>query len=287
MSKNLSNDFFSQKKISNTKKINIKENGLERILNYIFTEEKFDKDKAIKKLKEYCKNNTIEYFIIPNILGKISNTKKEYELSSQITKLKSIEKSINLDGDNEINKRINKLVNIIKMDCFRIDQINEIKLQANKIKEENSKLHKRLNKANQEIADSKKEYIAILGIFASIMLSFVAGLTFTNSILANMHSVSTPKLMLIFCVLALFLIGILKSLFNFLKDICNKQEDNNQECKKCENIILKIIITIICTAVTIVIFGVFISNDKVSKFYNTLDKNDDNKTINLKVNKTK
>ncbi|EAL3074691.1 hypothetical protein ACNVGI_001885, partial [Campylobacter coli] len=59
-------------------------------------------------------------------------------------------------------------------------------------------------------------YIAILGIFSSIILSFVAGLNFSNSILSNMDKASIYRLVFVMAFIALFVGNVLYFLFAFL-----------------------------------------------------------------------
>ncbi|EOH7341715.1 hypothetical protein ACMCWU_001566, partial [Campylobacter coli] len=62
-------------------------------------------------------------------------------------------------------------------------------------------------------------YIAILGIFSSIILSFVAGLNFSNSILSNIDKASIYRLVFVMAFIALFVGNILYFLFAFLVKI--------------------------------------------------------------------
>ena len=49
----------------------------------------------------------------------------------------------------------------------------------------------------------EKEYISILGIFASIVLAFVGGLTFSTSVLANIDKASIYRLVIIACIIGI------------------------------------------------------------------------------------
>ena len=49
---------------------------------------------------------------------------------------------------------------------------------------------RRIEETNAHSKDVQKEYIAILGIFAAVVLAFTGGIAFTTSVLQNIHMVS-------------------------------------------------------------------------------------------------
>lgn len=74
----------------------------------------------------------------------------------------------------------------------------------------------------QQIKGIEKEYITILGIFASIVLAFVGGITFSTSVLQNISNVSIFRLLLVIDILAFVLINIIYILVKFIFTINNK-----------------------------------------------------------------
>lgn len=73
-----------------------------------------------------------------------------------------------------------------------------------------------------EIRGIEKEYISILGIFASIVLAFVGGITFSSSVLQNIGSVSIYRLLLVVLILACVLVNIIWMLVHFIMQINGK-----------------------------------------------------------------
>lgn len=67
-----------------------------------------------------------------------------------------------------------------------------------------------------DVKKIEREYIAILGIFAAIVLAFVGGLTFSNSILRYISSVSIFRLVLVIDLLGVVLITIIYLLLQFI-----------------------------------------------------------------------
>ena len=80
-------------------------------------------------------------------------------------------------------------------------------------------LQKDTEELKAEVLGARKEYITILGIFAAIVLAFVAGIAFSNSTLANMHLASPYRLVFVICLIGLFTLNILNYLFDFVKTI--------------------------------------------------------------------
>lgn len=127
------------------------------------------------------------------------------------------------------NSSILKLLDHIHLEKARILNIQAFKQEYNKTKElleKNQRASNRImalktdvEKLNDEVKSSRREYITILGVFASIIFAFVAGLTFTNSVLSNIHQASIYRLSFIVCLIGLFITNILHYLYKFIKDI--------------------------------------------------------------------
>ncbi len=73
-----------------------------------------------------------------------------------------------------------------------------------------------------EIKSVEKEYISILGIFASIVLAFVGGITFSSSVLQNIASVSIYRLLIVIVLLAFVLVNVIWLLIKFIAEINDK-----------------------------------------------------------------
>ena len=85
--------------------------------------------------------------------------------------------------------------------------------------------NKAIEKSAKNAKNIEKEYITILGIFASIVLTFVGGLTFSTSILQNIDSVSIYRLLLTIDLLA---IVIVNAIFLLMKFICYINDKDNK-----------------------------------------------------------
>lgn len=74
-------------------------------------------------------------------------------------------------------------------------------------------------KLDENIRGIEKEYTTILGIFASIVLAFVGGMTFTTSTLQNIDKSNIFKILIVIAMIGLVLINLIKLLILFIFEI--------------------------------------------------------------------
>lgn len=108
-------------------------------------------------------------------------------------------------------KIIVKIYDHTQLVNYQIESMNNI--FAQRIADAKVDLHK-------EIKGVEKEYITILGIFASVVLAFVGSFTFSTSVLNNIANVDIFEL----SVVALIIGVVLFNLIDFLKEINDKVE---------------------------------------------------------------
>ncbi len=68
----------------------------------------------------------------------------------------------------------------------------------------------------------QKEYITILGIFASIVLAFTGGIVFSSSVLENIHKSSIYRISIIAFIIGLVFFNLIWLLMDFIRDINGK-----------------------------------------------------------------
>ena len=81
-----------------------------------------------------------------------------------------------------------------------------------------------LDKVQNELANSKKEYIAILGIFSSVVLTFTGGIAFSTSVLNNIAQASIYRTVFISLIIGLVLVNVLFGLFYYINSLVNKKK---------------------------------------------------------------
>lgn len=88
-------------------------------------------------------------------------------------------------------------------------------------KEDNKRTLEALQK-NQK--DMQKDYIAILGIFASIVLSFTAGMAFSTSVLDNIYKSSIYRTVIVASLVGMVFIVMIWLLMDFVRSIHGEQK---------------------------------------------------------------
>lgn len=194
---------------------------------------------AVKNKKIYLKNL---YKLRDHIcleIGRIAYADKIYE---SITNAKSeLQRSIDdaILEVNSIDDRIEMSKKMLlelesKHDKFsgEIDDTNisleELKKDIDSTNTEIERTNKTLNdtkkmitKSRDKIKSYQQESIAILGIFASIVLAITGGLAFSSSVLQNFSQGTIYRVCLVILLLGIVLINILYALFYYIDRLVN------------------------------------------------------------------
>ena len=155
----------------------------------------------------------------------------------------------------DTNKRANFSVNVDSLLSYALNETNKVKSDCRKVI---IKLYDHFQLAIQQIeniqeilsngiTDTKqnlindikgieKEYIAILGIFASIVLTFVGGITFSSSVLQHMHLSSVYRISMVILLIGLVLINVIYALFNFISKIIKNRDESVQKNKSTKSL---------------------------------------------------
>lgn len=75
------------------------------------------------------------------------------------------------------------------------------------------------NTLSEELGKQQREYTAILGIFASIVLTFIGGIVFSTSVLQNIGAVSVYRLAAIVLLVGMVLSNMLYGLFYYVNHL--------------------------------------------------------------------
>lgn len=157
-----------------------------------------------------------------------------------------------LDKQNNVNEDSKKLIVKIydhsQLALYQIENANNI--FENSIENAKENLQK-------QIKGVEKEYISILGIFASIILAFVGGITFSTSVLQNISGISIYRLLLVIDFLAFVLVNVIYILVKFIFTI--NEKDTTLFNIKAINIVCAIIAVVI-------IIGWLINVNQVPEF---------------------
>ncbi len=92
----------------------------------------------------------------------------------------------------------------------------ELEKAHNRIKEDYDAAEKRIIEVDEKLNHSQKEYIAILGIFAAVVLAFTGGIAFSTSVLNNIAQARIYRTVFVSLVIGLVLINVLFGLFYYI-----------------------------------------------------------------------
>ena len=228
---------------------------LQEISNDYLQEEEIEEYKKRLKAIYSSENFRHKYSQITSYLLTIKKENKNETFGFISHNISKIYNEIN--EDSTLKQQILKLSDHINLEILRIKDINTFKkefqqaeknLKKTKTKIKNMECEaketiKEISNLNDEVKSSRKEYITILGIFASIILAFVAGLTFTNSVLSNINNGSIYRLLFITSLIGFFITNMLHHLYKFIKNI--NHSDNKQENFDWTIIIFNTIVVVI------------------------------------------
>lgn len=192
-------------------------------------------DQIIKDLKEiYEREYRHKYSKITTTILNSTRDKEQafMTLTQNIRTLQEIQDNKEVES---IKPKLEKLYDHMNLECIRLQDFDEkmsrVKDVSIKLKDD---LNKNYKKLSEELNKQQTQYITILGIFASIVLTF-GGLAFSTSVLSNIDKANAYRLVFVMAFIALFFGNILYLLFSFLSKISlSKEKKDEQEnfCKK-------------------------------------------------------
>ena len=116
------------------------------------------------------------------------------------------------------DRRLSQQDNILKIE----QSVNEVQNNVESAKDD---LKKEVQVVKDSVHNVQKEYIAILGIFASVVLTFAGAFSFSTSIFSNLHQSSIYRIILATLIIGLVLTNILYVLFYYIDRLVNKKDD--------------------------------------------------------------
>ncbi|GAA7674470.1 hypothetical protein JP0148_02280 [Helicobacter pylori] len=200
------------------------------------------KDQIIKDLKEiYEGEYKHKYSKITTIILNSTRDKEQafMMLTQNIKALKEIQNNREVES---IKPKLEKLYDHMNLECIRLQDFDE---KMSRVKDVSIRLvddlNKNYKKLSEELNKQQTQYITILGIFASIVLTFVGGLAFSTSVLSNIDKANAYRLVFVMAFIALFFGNILYLLFSFLSKISlsKEKEESKREKYKQENFFKK------------------------------------------------
>lgn len=128
------------------------------------------------------------------------------------------------DKYRDISDELAKLYDHINLDVARLTHFTQNFSKAEDELENLSEESKRIRRSVQKANNAEKNYITILGIFASIVLTFTGGIAFSTSVLENIDAISPYRLALVIEALSFVLINVMYILVWFISRIHDDNE---------------------------------------------------------------
>ncbi|WP_368346622.1 hypothetical protein [Peptostreptococcus anaerobius] len=199
---------------------NINKNYMRQICNSL-SDDDYDPQKTVEIIQDYLEYDKdsmrLMYSELSNHLFSIfKNEKYESDYNFNIDKLYNYAMNdANMCGD--CRKIIIKLFDHSSLVSYQITGIEKI---AEEISEKVAEKNKET--LMDSMKDSEKQYITILGIFASIVLAFTGGIAFSTSVLSNIDKASIYRLVFVTSLLGFMLFNTICVMFEFVREINNK-----------------------------------------------------------------
>lgn len=144
---------------------------------------------------------------------------------------------INKDEDGnmiDISDSIRKLYDHVNLDIARIaysdkgdwkvsqeETIQNLNERVDTYSDKMQTFEKNLNDATDKMNAASREHIAILGIFASVVIALTAGISFSTSVLGAINEASVYRVLMLAAVIGLVLVNILYALFLYVDKLVN------------------------------------------------------------------
>ena len=191
----------------------------------------------------------------------IENYKQEHKFNySIVNKIKKLYDKLSLE-----KSRIDYFCYYLRKDSLEkmedsIQKTNyKIESLISKLDESNNKvesLDERIEESNKRIQNAQKEVVAILGIFTSIVLTFIGGGFLSSSIFKDLSNINRENIYLlvsIFLILSLVIFNILISLYYFIIKIVEIRKSGFKS--SCKEYILLFVPNIILIVLLVVFFS--------------------------------
>lgn len=203
--------------INNSQKYKITKQKMKTICTELcYDTNNYSPDKTLKTIKVYVdEKNKLDRILY----SEISNNFFSLDVETRGIFTTNLEKllmyALNENGSSknlneDVRKIVIKLYDHIQLVSYQIENVNNI--FENGIIDTKEGLR-------VEVKSIEKEYITILGIFASIVLTFSAGVSFSTSTLSNLADVPFARLFIVVDFLAMILVTSIYMLVNLIKKI--------------------------------------------------------------------
>lgn len=196
---------------------------------------KYNPNHTIQLIQEYMKSNQhlprILYSEVTNYVYSI-DAEDRGGLATNVDRL--LEYSLNNENiDKEVQETIIRIYDHCQLAICQADNVHNSFITG---------IEDTKNSLMNQFKGIEKEYISILGIFASIVLAFVGGLTFSTSVLENIDKASIYRQVTIAAIVGLVFYNLVWLLVDMIRQINDKDTHKNWILFLFDAILLALII---------------------------------------------
>lgn len=196
--------------------IEITKKKMQKIWSLLSADSNFFEGKEVANILMEIKSN--DFRLLYSQLSANFFNLDERERANVLT---NTEKLINYAYENsEENSELKKMSIKIYDHCQLVSQQIESIQKLSAISVEKAK-----NKLEEETKGMEKEYISILGIFASVVLAFMGGISFSSSVLSAINKAPILRLVFVINLLGFVLANVIYLLLNFIAKINSKHNE--------------------------------------------------------------
>lgn len=183
--------------------------------------EKYNPNITVDNIKRYLENKRrIDRILYSEISAYIFGLDEE-ERSTFITNVENL-LSYTLENENKVDddcaKIIIKIYDHSQLALSQIDNVKDVLAKS---------IGEAKNNLDNQVKDMQKEYVAILGIFSSVVLAFVGGLTYSTSVLSNIQQVSIYRISLVALIIGFVFLNIIYALFYYVDRLVKKKSETS------------------------------------------------------------
>lgn len=102
----------------------------------------------------------------------------------------------------------------------KLDYANSL---SDELKSNVEELKKDTDKIKNDLSKAQTDYIAILGIFASVVLAFVGGIAFSTSVFENISEVNIYRLLIVSLIIGVVFVTVIFLMFYFVGVLTGRQ----------------------------------------------------------------
>lgn len=197
-------------------------------------------------------------------------------------------KAINTDKNGkliDVSKSINKLYDHVNLELARMAyseigdyQLSEQGMTLDDLSKRVGDLQKDADDIHRSLDKAQTDYIAILGIFASVVLAFVGGMAFSTSVLENIKDVSIYRLLTVAIIIGMVFVTVIFLMFYFIGILTGRKLDNEYSIEPLR-LSYFVFICLIVFVVVMWCLGIVETRDNIIKKNFESNKNEISETI--------